>query len=532
MVFHVVLGLDIPPLRLGKLEERGALFHGDYKSPVNLSQIAVSESDTVMLATHGGCSNDGKHQINLYSSLNFESGLDYTSYNLQKLKQAGDGKPVNVELFSCHGGAAINDIVHLPIGSTLITMTSSQDSMFAKIINHLIEESASFTDPTNPFKRYLSYLCINADTNSIAINTKNGAKIFTSSIDDLQDFSIDGIKAWQVKQIGDFNSFTTDNIWDFSAKLQANSYANPQLNMKQQIEKWCNQFDTKVFREMLLTNAIERSDTGRAIKVLIECHKDQENFLHEPAMLKSIIKRDNYILVQLLKLLGSDFNVRFENGMTPLAKAIDSKKSMALVRELLEGGARVNDVIEGGYTPLMIALEKEDFSMLNLLFEKGAEVNQKNDQGYAALSIVVDQGSVDKVKFLIERGANLEPYLLEWGVEQRNFEMVKILLSAGIDAKSLVIEDATRGTLAIRKAIELYNASPVNYIITNNQEPEDKIRALKNLSVHADTDRVKSRCSAIIQVEELRIEQRNSRESSGARIELLSDTNRKKGVSR
>ena len=109
--------------------------HGDGQKTVEIEKISIEEGSRIVINAHGNTSG-GKHQIALYSSIGYESGLDFTSYNFECLK-----KQCNVELFSCHSGSAICNIGNLPKNSTLITFIDDKYTTWAVISQKLIKMS-------------------------------------------------------------------------------------------------------------------------------------------------------------------------------------------------------------------------------------------------------------------------------------------------------------------------------------------------------------------------------------------------------
>jgi hypothetical protein len=199
---------------------------GDGKNQIDLRKLNIAKDSRVIINAHGQCSN-GKHELQLHSSLGHPSGIDYTHYNFQALSIASKGEAVNVELVSCHGGLAIYDIAYLPKQSTLMTFVDDKYTMLATVGTKLMEESTKFIQPENQFTRFASSMLINADDNRFALCGSNNNHIFTSKIETLKDFSIEGIKTWQKEQIKEFFKFLDKNKEDMSednieplAKLQ------------------------------------------------------------------------------------------------------------------------------------------------------------------------------------------------------------------------------------------------------------------------------------------------------------------------
>lgn len=84
---------------------------------------------------------------------------------------------------------------------------------------------------------------------------------------------------------------------------------------------------------------------------------------------------------------GADINVpQDKTGATPLMLAVGTG-NIPLVEEILNSGAKVNDVNSRGYNAALIAVGNDDVEMLKLLKAKGADLNAKSKQGYSAYYI-------------------------------------------------------------------------------------------------------------------------------------------------
>ena len=326
-----------------------ATTHGNAKSQVDIRQLSFPEQSRIIITAHGTHS-DGKHQIQLYSSLGHASGVDYTSYNFQAIAQASKNKPVNVELFSCFGGYAINDIAHLPKDSTLTSFVSEKNPIFLAISEELAAKSSSFIQPDNQFTRFASYLVTNADDTYFAINAGPN-RIFRSNIESLQDFSDSGIKTWQKNQIKEYSKFLAETKEhtndDNKAKIeQFQNLANNEASLN----NFINTASPKNYREILLINAFNRKESSSIVKLLNS---------------------------------GIDINTELlpKYGFTPLHLAIASKNKDA-VELIIARGADINKMVNGseGVTAIHMAAESGDKEILKTLLINGANVEQQTSR--------------------------------------------------------------------------------------------------------------------------------------------------------
>src|SRR5262249_1886776 len=96
--------------------------------------------------------------------------------------------------------------------------------------------------------------------------------------------------------------------------------------------------------------------------------------------------------------------LRGPGGATPLMMAA-LYGGTALVKALLDEGARPNVADDAGATALMWALT--DLEKKRLLVERGADVNARSDDGRSPVIIAASiRGNRDVVALLLDRGAN------------------------------------------------------------------------------------------------------------------------------
>lgn len=105
-------------------------------------------------------------------------------------------------------------------------------------------------------------------------------------------------------------------------------------------------------------------------------------------------------IVERLLLDGQDVNCRDTSvGYTPLLAAADVN-NVAVAKELLAHGAKVNVVDFDGNTPLIAATRNGSVDMVTLLLEHGADMRASNESGQAPLAIAQAKGSGDIVRIL------------------------------------------------------------------------------------------------------------------------------------
>lgn len=106
---------------------------------------------------------------------------------------------------------------------------------------------------------------------------------------------------------------------------------------------------------------------------------------------------------------------------------------------LLKNRISLSEIYNNETTPIFIAVEQNDFELVDFLIKEGANINiviNNND----ALTIALLNDNIDMIKFLLQRGANpnfcYQPDLqtrLMFAVKNSNLELVKLLLIFGVD---------------------------------------------------------------------------------------------------
>jgi uncharacterized protein len=113
---------------------------------------------------------------------------------------------------------------------------------------------------------------------------------------------------------------------------------------------------------------------------------------------------DTLIIKHLHALHRDTINSKNENGFSPLIIAVYRQQADA-ARLLLQLGADPNVNSPEG-TALVAASYKGDLTLLNLLLSKGAKLDESNEDGVSALMYAAQLNHKGIVIRLIEQGAN------------------------------------------------------------------------------------------------------------------------------
>jgi ankyrin repeat protein len=123
-----------------------------------------------------------------------------------------------------------------------------------------------------------------------------------------------------------------------------------------------------------------------------------------------------------------------DDGLTPLYLAIASRHE-AVVKILLEAGARDDGLLLDGMTSLNMAVAIGDEAVVRVLLGAGIDVNKERDDGITALFFAVTSRNEAMVTILLEAGARVDKSmhegtnLLELAVALGNEAMVVLLHS-------------------------------------------------------------------------------------------------------
>ena len=165
------------------------------------------------------------------------------------------------------------------------------------------------------------------------------------------------------------------------------------------------------------------------------------------------VAADNIESAQLLLSAGANINAQTDVGQTPLDMAIFCGK-IEFVKFFISAGADINSKAKAGHTPLYMAVvvaETQNAELAKLLISAGADVNTRYENGETLLHAVAFLGSTNWVNMLLSGGADvnakddrgitpLQKILNKILLEQKDFEVGKLLITAGVNDEQLVQE--------------------------------------------------------------------------------------------
>jgi hypothetical protein len=129
-------------------------------------------------------------------------------------------------------------------------------------------------------------------------------------------------------------------------------------------------------------------------------------------MAAATVNQDTKVISLLIEN-GADVNTIGEGGVTALVAALLNNPNFEVTSLLVENGADVNARIAGGNTVLTLtADDKYPIETMTLLIRNGADVNAKSDIGTTVLMFTAGveldnlENNLDKVTLLLENGAD------------------------------------------------------------------------------------------------------------------------------
>ncbi len=109
------------------------------------------------------------------------------------------------------------------------------------------------------------------------------------------------------------------------------------------------------------------------------------------------------------------------------------------VKTLVDSGINVNSIGSKGFTPLMTAVNENEFKIVEYLLSKGAKVNQTIN-GWTALIEAADEDALESMKLLLKAGADVNyfwtmdaPTAITMAASEGHLDCLKLLLENGAD---------------------------------------------------------------------------------------------------
>jgi len=196
-------------------------------------------------------------------------------------------------------------------------------------------------------------------------------------------------------------------------------------------------------------------------------------------------------------------------GLTALVFAaregdIDSAKA------LVDGGAKINQTTEYGWTPLLTAVNNRNYALAGMLIERGADVNLPNKGGWTPLYLATDNRNIEGgdypvpkpdldhleiIRALLKHGADPNArvhdntltrtiFTMQWFFEDGATAFVRAAQSSDIELIKLLLEYKADPFMATANGdTALTAAGGIGWVegVTYERSPQENVEALRLL---------------------------------------------------
>ncbi|MEW5948828.1 MAG: ankyrin repeat domain-containing protein [Thermodesulfobacteriota bacterium] len=192
------------------------------------------------------------------------------------------------------------------------------------------------------------------------------------------------------------------------------------------------------------------------------------------------IKEGDFQTAERLIHEGADINTPTKiNGFKPLHLAAING-DLHIAKLLLGAGVDVDTKVDSGWllnkgwTPVMLAIEKGHTEMVNFLISRGANIEAQNQEGGTPLIVASYNGHPNIVELLIEKGAQVNTRSiagqspLRFAVMQNHFEIAKLLISNG----SHIDDKDANGWTPLMSAVQNGNKELIDFLLEKGADIE------------------------------------------------------------
>ena len=197
------------------------------------------------------------------------------------------------------------------------------------------------------------------------------------------------------------------------------------------------------------------------------------SFIDKKLKMKGILKRI-YDMFELLINAGADINAKDSQGKTALMYIVETKKATAkLIKFLVKRGAKINELCNDGYSPIIYATKGNNRFVIKYLLEFGADTSVVSKDGKSLFIHASINGSLHIIKYLIENDIvndlncvdkNFDTPLIH-AVRSKNVDVIKYLIEKGADVNYTNINDESALTVACYGRITTKNLKIIQYLI-------------------------------------------------------------------
>ena len=196
-------------------------------------------------------------------------------------------------------------------------------------------------------------------------------------------------------------------------------------------------------------------------------------------------------------------------GLTALVFAA-REGDIESAKALLDGGARVNQTTEYGWTPLLTAINNRNYALAQLLIDRGGDVNMPNKGGWTPLYIATDNRNIEGgdypvpkpdldhleiIRSLLRHGANPNArirentltrtiFTMQWFFEDGATAFIRAAQSSDTELLKLLLEYKADPFLATANGDNaLTAAGGIGWVegVTYERSPQENVEALRML---------------------------------------------------
>ena len=196
-------------------------------------------------------------------------------------------------------------------------------------------------------------------------------------------------------------------------------------------------------------------------------------------------------------------------GLTALVFAA-REGDIESAKALLDGGARINQTTEYGWTPLLTAINNRNYGLAEMLIDRGADVNLANKGGWTPLYLATDNRNIEGgdypvpkpdldhleiVRSLLKHGANPNAHVrdntltrtiftMQWFFEDGATPFIRAAQSSDTELMKLLLEYKADPTLTTANGDDaLTAAGGVGWVegVTYERSAQENVEALRML---------------------------------------------------
>ena len=165
-----------------------------------------------------------------------------------------------------------------------------------------------------------------------------------------------------------------------------------------------------------------------------------------------VLKKDIGVIREVL---GNNYTITDSDGNTPVHIVVKGKGSDSLLQVLIDEGYPVDTRNADGYTALNYAIENNAVKTAVVLLENGANPFQMIDKkGKNGISIALDKKNKSMISNIVKYAGKMTDTqgntILHYAAKTSDAEMVKTLISYGIDKSVKNVSGDTAYTIAVR----------------------------------------------------------------------------------